>query len=86
MQEFTKLTATMKRSITNFNHPFVHLAINLGSRRSINNEIRGFPRLATELYPAELDALRGIKGFSLATVRLGDFFNRGAQNQMPFSY
>jgi len=86
VQEFTKLTAAMKRCATNFTHPFVHLAINVGSRRSINNEIRDFPTLATELYRVELDAMRGIKGFSLASVHVGDFFKRRAQNQIPFSY
>jgi radical SAM superfamily enzyme YgiQ (UPF0313 family) len=82
VQEFTKLSADMRRFVTDFTHPFVHLAINLGSRRSINNEIRDFPGLATELYQAELDALQGVKGFSLASVRVGDFFARRVQKQV----
>jgi hypothetical protein len=82
VQEFTKLSATMRRFLTDFNHPFAHLALNLGCRKSINNEIRDFPRLATELYQAELDALQDVKGFSLASVRVGDFFTRRVQNQV----
>jgi radical SAM superfamily enzyme YgiQ (UPF0313 family) len=82
VQEFTKLSATMRRFATDFTHPFLHLAINLGCRKSISNEIRDFPGLATELYQAELDALQGVKGFSLASVRVGDFFTRRVQNQV----
>jgi len=85
VQEFTKLSASMRRFLTDLTHPFVHLAINLGSRRSIGHEIRDFPGLATQLYRDELDALQGVRGFAPAAIRVGDFFTRRVQNQVPVS-
>jgi radical SAM superfamily enzyme YgiQ (UPF0313 family) len=85
VQEYTKLSATMRRFMTDYCHPFVHLAINLGSRKSIGNEINHFPQLATELYVSELEALQHSKGFPLWKVRMADLFPRKPRNQLSAS-
>jgi radical SAM superfamily enzyme YgiQ (UPF0313 family) len=82
VQEYTKLPSTIARVLTDHVHPLVHMAINLGSRKSINNEIRAFPSVATELYGSDLAALGDLRGFTPSAVRLGDLFPRRVQNQM----
>ncbi len=85
VKEFTKLSSTLKRCVTDYTHPLVHLAINLGSRRSINNEVKNFPGIATQLYKSDLDALDDEKRFSLSSFHLSDFFPKRLQNQLPVS-
>jgi radical SAM superfamily enzyme YgiQ (UPF0313 family) len=82
VQEYTKLSATISRFMTDYCHPFVHLAINLGSRKSIGNEINYFPQLATRLYASELEELQHTRGFPLSKVRLADLFPGRARNQL----
>ena len=82
VQEFTKFSATAKRCFTDFTHPLLHLAINVGTNKSINNEMKNFPGVATQLYPADLEALKDAKGFPLSSLRLADLFPRRVQNQI----
>jgi radical SAM superfamily enzyme YgiQ (UPF0313 family) len=72
VEEFTKFSATMKRLPFNSSHPILHLAINIGSKRSINNEMRNFPKIATQLYQSEWNAVRTSERFSFSSIRLGD--------------
>jgi len=85
VQEFTKLFSTAKRCVTDYAHPFVHLAINVGTRKSISNEIKNFPGVAAQLYRSDLDALQDVKGFPLSSVRFTDLFPRRTHNQIPAS-
>jgi radical SAM superfamily enzyme YgiQ (UPF0313 family) len=82
VQEFTKLTATAKRFVTDYSHPFLHLAINTGTRKSIGNEMKNFPGVATQLYRSDLDALQDVKGFPLSSVRIADLFPQRVRNQL----
>jgi hypothetical protein len=85
VQEFTKLSATVKRCVTDYSHPLVHLAINVGTRKSINNEIKAFPSVAAQLYRSDLDALQDVKGFSLSSATFVDQFPRRVRNQLSVS-
>jgi radical SAM superfamily enzyme YgiQ (UPF0313 family) len=85
VQEFTKLSATVKRCVTDYSHPFLHLAINVGTRKSVNNEMKAFPGVAAQLYRSDLDALQDVKGFSLSSARFVDQFPRRVRNQLLVS-
>jgi hypothetical protein len=85
VREFTKLSATLSRCLTDTSHPLVHLGINLGSWKSIRNEIKNFPRTAALLHRAELDALQDIRGLPLTTLRLADLFPKKVGQHMAAS-
>ncbi len=85
VQEFTKLFATAKRCVTDHTHPLVHLAINVGTRKSINNEMKNFPGVATQLYRSDLDELQDVKGFPLSSARFVDLFPRRVKNKLSVS-
>jgi radical SAM superfamily enzyme YgiQ (UPF0313 family) len=85
VQEFTKLTATVKRCVTDYSHPLLHLAINVGTKKSINNELKAFPGVATQLYRSDLDAMQDVKGLSLSSARFVDLFPRKMKNQLSVS-
>jgi radical SAM superfamily enzyme YgiQ (UPF0313 family) len=72
VEEFTKISSTMRRLPFNTSHSILHLAVNLGSRKSIYNEIRYFPRIAAELYKSEWDAILSTGGFPVTSMRLRD--------------
>lgn len=76
VEEFTKISATMRRLPFNTSHSLLHLAVNLGSRRSIYNEIRYFPWIAAELYESEWDAIVSTGGFPVTSLRLRDILPR----------
>jgi hypothetical protein len=82
VQEFTKLTATAKRFVTDYSHPFLHMAINVGTRKSIGNEMKNFPGVATQLYRSDLDALQDVKGFPLSSARIVDLFPQRVRNHL----
>ena len=85
VQEFTKLTATAKRLFTDFSNSLIHTAINVGTKKSIHNEIKAFPGVASQLYRSDLDALQDVKGFPLTSTRIIDLFPRKMRNQMSIS-
>jgi radical SAM superfamily enzyme YgiQ (UPF0313 family) len=76
VEEFTKISATMRRLPFNTSHSMLHLAVNMGSRRSIYNEIRYFPWIASELYKSEWDAIVSTGGFPVTSMRLRDILPR----------
>ena len=51
----------------------MHLGINLGCRRSVLNEIKNFPKLASTLYKLDGTAIENIERFALASFRFADF-------------
>ena len=81
VSEFTKMSASMKRLLHNTSHPLLHMGINMGSRKSINNEIRNFPQLASRLYTPELNDVLGTAHVPLSSIHLSDFIPR--RNQLP---
>jgi radical SAM superfamily enzyme YgiQ (UPF0313 family) len=85
VQEFTKLSSTVKRCVTDYAHPFLHLSINVGTRKSINNEMKAFPHVAAELYRSELDKLQEVKGGSLSSARFVNQFPRRVRNKLSVS-
>ena len=85
VQEFTKLFATAKRCVTDRSHPLVHVAINMGTRKSINKEMKNFPAVATQLYRSDLDELQEVKGLPLSSARFVDLFPRRVKNQLSVS-
>jgi radical SAM superfamily enzyme YgiQ (UPF0313 family) len=85
VQEFTKLPATAKRLFTDFSTSLIHTAINVGTKKSIHNEIKAFPGVASQLYRSDLDALQDVKGFPLTSTRIIDLFPRKMRNQLSIS-
>jgi radical SAM superfamily enzyme YgiQ (UPF0313 family) len=85
VQEFTKLYASAKRCVTDYTHPYLHFAINVGTRKSINNEIKAFQGVASQLYRSDLDTLQDVKGFSHSSARFMDLFPRRMRNQLLIS-
>ena len=85
VQEFTKLTATAKRLFTDFSNSLIHTAINVGTKKSIHNEIKAFPGVASQLYRSDLETIQDVKGFPLSSTRIIDLFPRKMRNQMSIS-
>ncbi len=83
VKEFTKISATMERLVYNFSHPLIHLGINLGSKKSINNEIKNLPWIATQLYQSEWNTIRVKEHLSF--IRLSDLIPKRIRNQVPTS-
>ena len=79
VSEFTKISSTLKRLVYNTAHPLMHMGINMGSLKSVKNEIRNFPQLASKLYTPELDCLPENARVPLASLRLSDFIPRRSQ-------
>jgi len=82
VSEFTKLSETMKRLVHNLSHPFLHVAINIASKKSINNEIINFPTIASEIYSDEWDAVRKEGRFSVGKVRPIDLLPKKLKSQI----
>jgi radical SAM superfamily enzyme YgiQ (UPF0313 family) len=85
VQEYTKLFHTAARCVTDRAHPVVHTAINVGTRRSIGNEMKNFPEVAAQLYGSDLEAMQCATGFPLSSIRFTDLFPRRSQNQLSAS-
>ncbi len=49
-KEFTKFPAVLRRMRHHLDRPLYHLALNLGAHKTIRNEIKLFPELASKLY------------------------------------
>jgi len=75
-KEFTKISAVMKRLPFNFAHPFLNLALNFGARYLCKNEIKNFPKLASELFRLENNAIGKEEKLSLELFRYEDFMPR----------
>ena len=69
VSEFTKLSETMKRLFYNLSHPLIHLAVNMGSKKSINNEIINFPNIASEVYTEEWEKAKREAGSGIEKIR-----------------
>jgi len=69
VKEFTKISAIMKRLPCNFAHPFGHIALNIASLKSVVNEIRNFPNIASKLYPLESDSINDMDAFLVAAFK-----------------
>jgi radical SAM superfamily enzyme YgiQ (UPF0313 family) len=52
-EEFTKNSAVIKRFLPNRAHPLLHFVINRASRRSCLDQIRDFPRVASDIVRLE---------------------------------
>ncbi len=76
VKEFTKISESIKRLPSNIAHPLMHLGINLGCRRSILNEIKNFPNLASTLYKLDDTEIESIERFAFASFRFADFISR----------
>jgi radical SAM superfamily enzyme YgiQ (UPF0313 family) len=72
-REFTKISAIMKRLPFNFAHPFLNLALNIGARYLCKNQIKNFPKLASELFRLENNAIGKEEKLSLELFRYEDF-------------
>jgi len=73
LNEFTKISAVMKRLTFHFDHPLYHLAVNTGCRQRYRDDIRNFPKLASNLFPLKGDVIDYKNDFSLSTLRFTDF-------------
>jgi radical SAM superfamily enzyme YgiQ (UPF0313 family) len=82
VEEFTKISATLKRLVHNISHPLLHLAINAGSRKSIHNEIKNFPYIANQLYQSEWNALQRKETLSHASTGVIDLIPKRIQDQL----
>ncbi len=82
VSEFTKLSSTLKRLVFNFSHPFIHLAVNMGSKKSINNEIINFPKIASEIYHDEWENAQREAGSGLEKIKLLDLLPGALRRQI----
>jgi len=72
-KEFTKISAIMKRLPSNFAHPLLNLALNIAARYLCKNEVKNFPKLASELFRLENKAISKKEKLSLELFRYEDF-------------
>ncbi len=81
VKEFTKITESMKRLVYNFSHPLMHIGINIGSQRSVNNEIKHFPRVASQIHQSGRESERQMKYRALSSIRLSDLIPKRISDQ-----
>lgn len=70
---FTRPPAALRRLPANRAHPLLHLAVNMASWRSTQNQIREFPRAAAELCRIESSARGDAASFAPDRFRFDDF-------------
>jgi radical SAM superfamily enzyme YgiQ (UPF0313 family) len=85
VHEFTKLSATANRFMTDFSNSLLHLPINMGMNKNVHNELKAFPGIASQLYRSDLDARQDVKGFPFSSTRIIDLFPRRMRNQLSIS-
>jgi radical SAM superfamily enzyme YgiQ (UPF0313 family) len=76
VDEFTRMSAVLKRLPANLDQPLFHLATNLGFHRGCRAELKELPRLASRLYPEE-SRPGGQRRAPLWTLRWSDLLPRG---------
>lgn len=84
VSEFSKFTATLGRLRYNLSHPLLHLAVNIGSKKSVNNEIINLPGVAAALYPEEWEKARREAGLGVGGLRLRDLIPKRLKSQLIF--
>jgi radical SAM superfamily enzyme YgiQ (UPF0313 family) len=71
--EFSRASAAIGRLLANWQHPLLHLVANRASQRSVTNQIRAFPRTASDLCRMESVADGVMRPFAPGDFRFSDF-------------
>jgi radical SAM superfamily enzyme YgiQ (UPF0313 family) len=71
--EFSRAPAAMRRLPANWRHPLLHVVANRASQRSATNQIRAFPRVASDLCHMQSLANGDEKAFAPGDFRFSDF-------------
>ncbi len=53
-KEFTKISSTLRRLPYNLSHPLLHLALNIGARKSTKDEINNLSKMNSKLFHIEM--------------------------------
>ena len=82
VSEFSKISETMKRLVFNLSHPLIHLAVNMGAKKSVNNEIINFPDIASRIYQEEWEMAKIEAGSGVKNLRFWDLLPGALRKQI----
>jgi radical SAM superfamily enzyme YgiQ (UPF0313 family) len=74
---FSSISSQLRRLPANMDHPWLHLAMNMGFQAACKHEQRELPTLADQLFAVPEDKLAEQRGFPLRSLRLSDLLARG---------
>jgi hypothetical protein len=71
LKEFTRFSSMMRRLFYHLDHPFYHLAMNIGHKRTSSMDLDTFPDVADSLFPLTA-AGRKSHGVLIPPIRVAD--------------